>query len=153
MRVAALLVVLTACTSSAGINVMSRSSADYSPPPGALNPAVTQATIRATICVSGWTATVRPSKSYTNALKRTQMKARHLPGSAADYEEDHLVPLELGGAPADPLNLWPEARNGPHASAGKKDLTENALKAKVCAGTITLAQGRADILNPANWGP
>jgi DNA-binding CsgD family transcriptional regulator len=33
--------------------------------PGAYNPAVTQATIGRTICVSGWTATIRPSSSYT----------------------------------------------------------------------------------------
>src|ERR1035437_3182978 len=38
--------------------------------PGALNPAVTQATIGMTICVSGWTTTVRPPTSYTTPLKR-----------------------------------------------------------------------------------
>src|SRR5581483_9064980 len=43
--------------------------------PGALNPAVTQATIGATICRRGWTATVRPPGSYTNALKVQQMTA------------------------------------------------------------------------------
>ena len=32
--------------------------------------------------------------------------------STADYEEDHLIPLELGGAPRDPNNLWPEPRYG-----------------------------------------
>ena len=26
----------------------------------------------------------------------------------SDYEEDHLIPLELGGSPTSPLNLWPE---------------------------------------------
>ena len=33
--------------------------------PGALNPEVTQATIGATICVRGWTQTVRPPQQYT----------------------------------------------------------------------------------------
>lgn len=37
--------------------------------PGAVNPAVTQANIQRTICVPGWTRTVRPPVPYTNALK------------------------------------------------------------------------------------
>jgi serine protease inhibitor len=38
-----------------------------------LNPAVTQATIGSTICVMGWTDTIRPPTSYTNALKVQQI--------------------------------------------------------------------------------
>jgi len=38
-----------------------------------LNPAVTQSTIDQTICVSGWTATVRPPESNTESLKRKQI--------------------------------------------------------------------------------
>src|SRR5947209_1950760 len=41
--------------------------------PGAIDPRVTQANIRTTICVSGYTATVRPPVSYTNALKARQI--------------------------------------------------------------------------------
>jgi hypothetical protein len=37
--------------------------------PGMLNPDVTQANIRSTICRHGWTDTIRPPTSYTNALK------------------------------------------------------------------------------------
>src|SRR4051794_32216428 len=43
--------------------------------PGATNPDVTQGTIDATICVSGWTSTVRPPTSYTNPLKVRQIVA------------------------------------------------------------------------------
>jgi hypothetical protein len=95
-----------------------------------LNPAVTEATIRATICVSGWTARVRPPTSYTEPLKLSQMAAEGLTGSASAYEEDHRVPLELGGSPADPLNLSPEAHPGSYS----KDAAENAAKARVCGG-------------------
>ena len=109
--------------------------------PGAFNPAVRQATIRVTICVSGWTATVRPSSSYTGRLKLTQMLQYGERGSPSSYEEDHLVPLELGGAPSSPLNLWPEPR--PRASA--VDTIENRLHREVCAGTATLAAARAEI--------
>ena len=37
--------------------------------PGVLNPDVTQATIRSTICRSGFTRTIRPPVGYTNELK------------------------------------------------------------------------------------
>jgi len=41
--------------------------------PGFVNAAVTQANIHQTICVSGWTATVRPPTSYTTQLKKKQI--------------------------------------------------------------------------------
>lgn len=126
---------------------------DWAPPAGALNPAVTQATIGTTICVPGWTRTARPPTSYTTPLKARQIVERHLPGTVTDYEEDHFIPLELGGAPRDPANLWPEPQTGSHASAGAKDRAENALKAKVCAGTMTLDAARWSIGDPRTWTP
>ena len=48
--------------------------------PGVLNPDVTQANIGSTICVRGWTRTVRPPVDYTNALKLKQMRAYGEPG-------------------------------------------------------------------------
>ena len=119
--------------------------------PGALNPAVTQTTIRTTICVSGWTATIRPPSSYTTALKIQQI-AQYGYGdpSTAAYEEDHLIPLELGGAPRDPHNLWPEPYaatlpDGRDVGARVKDALETSLKRAVCAGTVTLAVAQAEI--------
>lgn len=145
LTILAAAVVLTACGTTL------TATADFRPPVGAYSPAVTQATIGSTICVPGWTATVRPPASYTTPLKLAQIAARHLPGVAADFEEDHFVPLELGGAPRDPANLWPEPRSGPHVSAGRKDVVENRLHRQVCAGTVTLAEARIEIANPANW--
>lgn len=122
---------------------------DASCTPGATNPDVTQATIDSTICVSGWTATVRPPTSYTNALKKQGISDYgYSDTSMADYEEDHLIPLELGGAPRDPHNLWPE----PHAGAKNsysKDSIENKLKTAVCNGQVTLAAARKAIAT--NW--
>lgn len=109
--------------------------------PGRVNPAVTQATIGSTICVSGWTRTVRPPESYTERLKLEQMTEYGETGSPSGYEEDHFIPLELGGAPRDPHNLWPE----PRAQSRRSDPLETHLKHEVCDGTITLAQGRAQI--------
>lgn len=119
--------------------------------PGALNPAVTQATIRSTICVSGWTATIRPAESFTYALKVKQIvQYGYSDTKTSSYEEDHLISLELGGAPADSRNLWPEPytialADGRSTGAYTKDAFETKLKSEVCAGTITLAQGQGEI--------
>ncbi|WP_420713822.1 hypothetical protein [Streptomyces sp. NRRL WC-3742] len=113
--------------------------------PGAYNPDVTQSTISSTICVSGWTATVRPPTSYTNALKVQQIaQYGYSDTNTADYEEDHLVPLELGGAPRDPNNLWPEPRYGTQ-TATSKDSVETKLKNAVCGGRVTLSAARSAI--------
>ena len=106
--------------------------------PGVLNPDVTQATIGSTICVHGWTSTVRPPVDYTNELKVRQMRAYGETGDPSDYQEDHLISLELGGVPTDPRNLWPE----PYPRAGDVDRIENELNGEVCGGTLTLAEAQ-----------
>jgi hypothetical protein len=103
--------------------------------PGVLNPDVSQATIASTICVHGWTRTIRPPTEYTNALKRQQLREYGLTGPLSAYQEDHLISLELGGHPTDPRNLWPE----PYPRASEVDRVENDLNAKVCSGALTLA--------------
>jgi hypothetical protein len=109
--------------------------------PGVVNPAVTQANIGRTVCRSGWTSTIRPPPSYTSALKLRQMRQYHETGPPSDYEEDHLISLELGGHPTDPRNLWPE----PIARARAVDSIENQLHAALCAGTMSLAQAQSRI--------
>ena len=106
--------------------------------PGALNPDVTQATIRQTICRRGWTKTVRPPASFTSPLKLVQMRRYGFTGGPVDYQEDHFISLELGGAPNDPKNLWPERR----PRADHVDTIENDLNAQVCSGQISLAEGQ-----------
>jgi len=103
--------------------------------PGALNPDVTQETIRSTICVRGWTRRVRPPVEYTNDLKVKQMRDYGETGPTSQYQEDHLISLELGGAPTDPRNLWPE----PYPRAATVDEIENELNAQVCSGALSLA--------------
>lgn len=105
---------------------------------GRLNPAVTQATIYQTVCVPGWTAKIRPPASYTNALKRAQLP----PGAdLAAYEEDHLMPLALGGAPRDPKNLWPVIWK----RARLDDAWETRLHRELCAGEVSLRLAQTKI--------
>jgi len=131
-------------TAGSGGCVVVAGKADRRCTPGVTNPDVTQANIGQTICVSGWTATIRPPAGYTTALKRSQMPQYGETGPLSGYEEDHLEPLELGGAPRDPHNLWPQPWNGAQG-AHVKDQTENALHRAVCSGAMTLAAAQAQI--------
>lgn len=123
--------------------------------PGSINPNVSQSNIETTICKSGWTATVRPPSAYTNTLKIVQIEQYgYADKKLSNYEEDHLVPLELGGAPRDPANLWPEPRvvslsDGTIVGANAKDHLENALHREVCAGSMLL--GDAQRLIAGDW--
>jgi hypothetical protein len=109
--------------------------------PGALNPKVRQSTIKKTICKSRWTMKVRPPVAFTNALKIKQMVLYEETGLPSKYEEDHFIPLELGGAPRNPKNLWPE----PRSQSKLSDPLENKLKRKVCKGLLQFAKARAAI--------
>ncbi len=113
--------------------------------PGATNPVVTQATIHRTICVSGWTTKVRPPSSYTTRLKIQQMYLYGDRGSTSLYEEDHFIPLELGGSPTSAKNLWPEYGHIPNP----KDAVENAAKKAVCGGHMSLVAAQRAMV--ANW--
>jgi hypothetical protein len=114
-------------------------------PRGTVNGDVTQADIQQTICVPGWTATVRPSTSYTNGVKAKLLRERGLPQSdSAKYELDHVIPLALGGHPRKLENLWLQPWDG-EWSARVKDRLEVKLKAMVCNGEITLERARRAI--------
>ena len=101
------------------------------------------------MAVRGYAKTVRPPPSYTHDLKVRQItEYGYADTKLADFEEDHLIPLELGGHPTDPHNLWPQPRSGNYP-ASMKDLVENSLHNKVCAGAMKLAAAQAAIAS--NW--
>jgi hypothetical protein len=116
--------------------------------PGITYSVVRPGTISKTICKSGWTSTVRPPESYTNALKVVQIRQYgYRDKNAKHYEEDHLIPLELGGSPRAKGNLWPEFDGG-HIP-NPKDAVENALRRAVCAGKVGLRAAQQAIA--VNW--
>lgn len=108
-----------------------------------MDPAITQATIGSTICVAGYTGKVRPPESQTEAFKWDVAEPAY-GQSQVEGELDHLVPLELGGA-NDAANLWVERGAIPNP----KDQVENALRARVCDGEMTLR--RAQEMIARNW--
>lgn len=120
----------------AGCAAEANTPASVTPTIGRLNPAVTQATVAETICRRGWAQSVRPSAAWSSKLKRSQLPAG---ASAKDYQLDHLMPIELGGAPKDEANL----RIVPIVRAKADDKEENRLHLSVCTGVMTLAAARA----------
>src|SRR5579864_1927520 len=62
---------------------------------------------------------------------------------AGQYEDDHLVPLELGGS-NDIANLWPELAS-PTPGFHQKDEVENYLHDQVCSGAMSLKQAQIEI--------
>lgn len=114
-------------------------------PAEVLNPDVRQETVHKTICVPGYTASVRPSTSYTNGVKLKLLKERGLPEEVAkDYELDHVVPLALGGHPRNTKNLMIQPWEGPEG-AKAKDRLEVRLQKLVCAGKVPLETAQGDI--------
>jgi len=117
--------------------------------PGAINPEITQANIGETICNSNWrTKSERPPSSYTNKLKREGFdEYNHADRDMRDFEEDHLIPLEIGGNPTDPRNLWPEPYHTsiPDGGAHDKDKVENYLHEQVCRSGMNLADAQKAI--------
>src|SRR4030095_11689490 len=117
----------------------------FSEPPGVFWADIKQSNIQTTICVSGWTAAVRPSVSFTQAVKRRMLEQAGVDASEAiKYEVDHFVPLALGGHPRAVDTLWLQRWDGPW-SARVKDRLERALQVAVCTGRLTLQAAREAI--------
>jgi hypothetical protein len=116
---------------------------------GALNSSITQENIQSTICVKGYTKTIRPPANYTNKLKKTQIiEYGYADTNPKHYEEDHLIPLSIGGSPNDPQNLWPQPRLT-EWNAQKKDVLELRIYKLVCDGMVPLDEARNAMSH--NW--
>ena len=119
--------------------------------PGSVAPSVTEATEDATVCRSGWTATVRPGSRITAKVKTQAMTAYGIPPAQRDRTEfDHLVPLALGGS-NDITNLWPQPSDLPPPAGvlNTKDHLEERLADASCEDRIELAAAQQAIA--ADW--
>ncbi len=92
-----------------------------------------------------------PARLYTGTLKRTQIREySYEDRDAGHYQEDHLIPLSIGGAPRDPANLWPEPltatlADGTAVGAETKDRFELYLHRAVCDRTVPLGIAQAQM--------
>lgn len=111
-----------------------------------INARVAEKTIKETICVHGWTKSIRPPVSYTNEIKREMMAEIGVPAEAeAEIKLDHIIPLALGGSPDSKLNLMLQ----PDDEAKDKDRVEVCLARMVCAGKVSLVDAQKAIWQ--NW--
>lgn len=109
-----------------------------------LNPDVGQETVGTTICIAGYTKTVRPSATYTNGVKFNLMREAGIDQSqSADYALDHVVPLVLGGSPRDRRNL----RLLTASENSRKSRIEVKLRCLVCSGQLPLQSAQEAICN------
>jgi len=113
--------------------------------PGAIDRAVSQKILGTTICRDAFTASERPPESVSEPEKRASLAAYGDTGPLPDYEYDHLIPLELGGAANDLRNLWPE----PGASPNPKDTLDSWLNELACQGRM--GPGAAQRLIARDW--
>lgn len=110
----------------------------------ALNPSVTQENIQQTICIKGYTKSVRPTSSFTNIIKAQMLREQGIEAEDISlFELDHKIPLAIGGNPSNlenfQLQLWEEAK--------KKDAIERRLHKLVCKGDVLLKDARSCMLN------
>jgi hypothetical protein len=123
--------------------------------PGAVDPRVSEATVGSTICLRGYTATVRNVSTQTKHAVYVEYGISR--SAQRNYVIDHLVPLEVGGA-NDIRNLWPE----PKSEAKTKDRLEGQMRTAVvvhpgafCApegDTGVTTAGTAMVCGPASDG-
>lgn len=106
------------------------------------DPAVTQETLAETVCIRGYTRTVRPGWRALRRIKLWLLEAAgEPPEHAPAYQLDHAMPLVLGGDPRDPANMVLQ----PRGEAARKDRIERKLGCLVCTGQVGLDEARAEI--------
>lgn len=115
--------------------------ADLVRPDPAVTPGRVALTAKGEVCTKRWGLDRR---HVTIKMKKQVAAWYHVIWARrANYEFDHLVPRELGGAD-DVRNIWPQPRSG-QFNARMKDHLENALHRMVCAGRVPLAEAQTRI--------
>jgi hypothetical protein len=118
-------------------------------PNTALTPGVTRQVSKEVLCTAGST---KDARLVTAKMKRQVferygfVQGKYKPG---DYEIDHEISLELGGA-NDIQNLWVQPYcpkgNDPFKSgcwgAREKDMVETNLHRRICKGTLTIEEAQ-----------
>jgi hypothetical protein len=112
--------------------------------PGAVDPRVTQQNLHQTVCVPGYSKSVRPPSSDTDRWKRNALRlSGYLDQSISHYEWDHKIPIEVGGSPTSLLNQWLEYRYPDDGwDVALKDKFENEMHRRLCSGQISLSEAQ-----------
>ena len=87
-----------------------------------VNPNVRPDNVMETICVTGYSKSIRPPAQVTNEIKKKLLDDAGIPRQYIhDYVLDHVIPISSGGAPDDIRNL----RLEPREESFLKDRAEN----------------------------
>lgn len=121
-------------------------------PDESLTPGAVTSTNAAQVCRRGFAQSIR--HPYDTQWRRFRVAVFHRYGISHDrwpaYTLDHLIPLELGGAPFDLRNVWPQ----PKVEAKRKDKVEERLRFLVCdRHTLTLWAAQASIARDWTHAP
>jgi hypothetical protein len=101
--------------------------------------ALVSETIGGTICKPGWTKALRPPYRVTDQIKRDKLRAAGWTDADKNrFELDYIIPLSLGGAPADPKNFQLE----PGTEVVEKEALEACLPRLVCERRLMLDEAR-----------
>ena len=117
-------------------------------PDPALTPGAVRTSGAADVCGDRHT---RQFRHWSRARDDRILAEYGLPaGPHPDFEIDHLIPLDLGGADDD-RNLWPEPRRSiePEWNAERKDRLEWRMADMVCGGQLDLTAAQEAIRD--NW--
>lgn len=101
---------------------------------GAFDPSATSAAV----CAPGY---AKHHRRVSKHMRERVYDRDGVPkGQRRGWTIDHIIPLELGGT-----NALSNLAAQPKAEARAKDADENRLHLEACAGSITLADARAEI--------
>ena len=107
-----------------------------------LNQSVRAETLSETICMRGYTRTIRPPANVTNTIKYEMLRKKgYAISSMHDFILDHKIPLSLGGAPNDLRNFMLQTED----ESKDKDRVELCLAKTVCAGRVSLDEAQREI--------
>lgn len=121
------------------------------------DPSLTPGQVASTSLLEVCASDGRPGSAYSRAHRHTSVEDRRADFARYginweqhhSYEDDHLVPLCLGGADT-PANRWPEPISGARGSYAKDRLEIYACRA-VCSGQLDLRTAQSWFLAPADW--
>lgn len=114
-------------------------------PDPSLTPGAVLTTDTESVCVDGYSRTVRHT---SGKLKARIYREYGIKRKSGRYEIDHLIPLSIGGADV-AANLWPQSYQTTPWNAGVKDRLELKLHDLVCHGELEITEAQRAIAG--NW--
>jgi len=105
--------------------------------PGKLDPAVNEK-ITQTVCNTAWLAAASQIQPPPDTLDKLLIEYQ-LPGNPVTYTLARVIPVQDGGSPTSPQNLYPLPLNG-FGGQQTQTVIANELHDEICSHRITISQ-------------